>query len=87
MTLGKTLGNAQSIVDMLADSVPEMEKLSVGDSRACAEALSDAWPDKVVELKAVTLGDTLGDAHALNDLLRESCRHAGPCAGIGRHAG
>ena len=64
VTLGDTLGDAQalndllgdtcrdiaqSLVDMLADSVPEMEELSVHDTWGCAEALSDAWADKVAE--------------------------------------
>ena len=71
------MGNAQSLVDMLADSVPEMEELSVGDTWGCAEALSDAWADKVAELEAVTPGDTLGDVHALNDLLGNSWRYTG----------
>ena len=62
---------------MLADSVPEMEQLSVGDTWGCAESLSDAWADNVAELKAVTPGDTLGDRHALNDLFRGSWRHTG----------
>ena len=57
MTLAETLGNAQSLVDMLADSVPEMEELSVGDTWGCAESLSDAWADNVVEWKAVTPDD------------------------------
>ena len=71
---------------MLADSVPEMEELSVGDTWGCAESLSDAWADNVAELKAVTPGDTLGNAHALNDLLSDTWRHIGQRAGTGRHA-
>ena len=87
MTLGETLGNVQSLVDMLVDSVPEMEELSVGDTWGCAEALSDAWANKVAELQAVTPGDTLGDAYALNDLLGDSWRHTGQCASTGRQLG
>ena len=86
VTLGETLGNAQPLVDMLSDSVPEMEELSVGESWGCAEALRDAWADKVAEFKAVTPGDTLGDAHALNYLLGDTWRHTGQCAGTCRHA-
>ena len=77
VTLGETLGNVQSLVDMLADSVPEMEELSVGDTWGCPESLSDAWADNVAELKAVTPADTLGDGHALNDLFRGSWWHTG----------
>ena len=62
---------------MLAASVPEMEKWSVGDTWGCAESLRDAWADNVAEWKAVTPGDTLGNGHALNDLLRDSWRHTG----------
>ena len=87
VTLGETLGNAQSLVDMLADSLPEMEELSVGDTWGCAEALSDAWANKVAEFEAVTPGDTLGDAHVLNDLLGDSWRHTAQCGGNGRHVG
>ena len=76
VTLGETLGNAQSLVDMLADSLPEME-----------EALSDDWANKVAEFEAVTPGDTLGDAHVLNDLLGDSWRHTAQCGGTGRHVG
>ena len=71
---------------MLADSVPEMKELSVGDKWGCAESLSDAWAENVAQLKAVTPGDTLRDAHALNDLLSDSWRHIGQSAGTGRHA-
>ena len=77
VTPGETFGNAQSLVDMLADSVPEMEELSVGDTWGCWEALCDAWAYKVAELEAVTPGDTLGDVHALNDLLGDSWRYPG----------
>ena len=87
MTLGETLGNVQALVDMLADSLPEMEELSVGDTWGCGEALSDAWANKVAELKAVTPGETLGDAHALSDLLGDSWRHTGQCVGTCRHVG
>ena len=87
MTLGETLGNVQSLVDMLADSVPEMEELSVGDTWGCAEAVSDAWANKVAALQAVTPGDTLGDAYALNDLLGDSWRPTGQCASTGRQLG
>ena len=66
---------------MLADSVPAMEELSVGDKWGCVELLSDAWAENVAHLKAVTPGETLGDGHALNDLLRDSWRHTGECTG------
>ena len=85
VTLGETLGNAQSLVDMLADSVPEMEELSVGDTWGSAKALSDAWTDKVAELEAVSPGDTLADVHALNDLVSDTWRKIGQCAHTGGH--
>ena len=87
MKVADTLGHAQALVDTLGDTVPEMEGLSVGDKRGGTQALVDARADKVAELEAVTPGDTLGDAHLLNDLLGETWRHTGPCAGTGRHAG
>ena len=86
VTVGDTLGNAQALVDTLADTVPEME-LSVGDTRGGAQALVDAMADTPAEVEAVTPGDTLGDAHALNDLLGDSWRHTGQCAGSGQHGG
>ena len=57
---------------MVADTVQEMEELSVGDTPGNAQGLFYAGADKVAELEAVTPGDTLGDAHALNDLLGDS---------------
>ena len=32
VTVGKTLGNAEALVDTLIDTEPEMEELSVGDT-------------------------------------------------------
>ena len=69
MTLSDTVGNAQALVNKVAETVQEMEELSVGDTRGGAEALVDALADPLAEVEAVTTGDTLGDAHALNDLL------------------
>ena len=61
--------------------VPEMEELSVGDTRDGAEALVDALANTLAEVEALTTGDTLGDIHALNDLLGNTWRHIGQCAG------
>ena len=68
---GDTLGNAQALVNTVAETVQESEKLSVGDTRGGAEALVDALADTLAEVEALTTGDTLGNAHALNDLLGE----------------
>ena len=87
VTFGDTLGNAQPLVDMLGDSVPEMEELSVGNTWGCAEALSDSWADNVAELQTVTPGDRLGDAHALNYRLVDSWRHTGQCGGTSLRLG
>ena len=87
VTLSDTLHNAQALVDMVADTVQEMEELAGGETPGNAEALVYAWADKVAEFEAVTPGDTLGDAHVLNDLLSDSWRHSGQCAGTGRHVG
>ena len=72
---------------MLADSVQEMEKLSVGDTPSGAQALVDALADTVAEVEAVQPGDTLADARAKNDLLGDIWRHTKQCAVTGRHAG
>ena len=64
-----------------------MEEYSVGDTWGGAQALVNARAGKVAEVEAVTPGDTLGDAHALNDLLGDTWRHTGQCAGAGRHGG
>ena len=87
VTLGDTLDNAQALVDTLADTLPEMEEYTIFDKRGGAQPLVDARADQVAELKAVKPGNTLGDAHALNDLLGDTWRHTGQCAGTGRHAG
>ena len=87
MKLGDTLGHAQALVDTLADTVPEMEWLSVGDTRGGAQALVEAMAVTLAEVEAVTPGDTLGDAYSLNDLLGERWRHTAQCAGSGQRAG
>ena len=61
--------------------VPEMEELSVGDTRGGAKALVDALADTLAEVEILTTGDTLGDIHALNDLLGDTWRHIGQCEG------
>ena len=81
------MSNALGLVDTLADTVPEMDGLSVGDKRGGAQALVDAMADTLPEMDAVTPGDALGDAYALNDLLGDRLRHTGLCAGSGQHAG
>ena len=87
MTLGDTLGNAQALVDTVADTVPEMEEYPIFEKRGGAQALLDPWAEKVAELEAVTPGDTLGDVHAQNDLLGDSWRHTGQCTDSGRPTG
>ena len=86
MTVGDTLGNVKALVDTLADTLPEMEELSVGEIRRGAQALVDALGDTLADAETVTPGDILGDAHALNDLLCASWRHTGQCAGSDGHA-
>ena len=49
VTLSDTLNNAQALVDMVADTVQEMEELSVGDTPGNAQALFYAGTDKVAE--------------------------------------
>ena len=86
MTLGETLGNVQSLVDMVADSVPEMEEYSVFKKRVGPQALVDALADTLTEVEALTTGDTLGDSQGLNDFLGDTCRDIGQCAVTCRHA-
>ena len=87
MTFGDTLSNAQALVDTLSNTVPKLEKFSVGNTRGGAQALVDALADTLTEVEALITGDTLGDAYALNDLLGCTYRHSGQCEGSGRHAG
>ena len=75
--LSDTLDNAQAFVDMVGDTVQEMEELSVGATPGNAQGLVYAGADKVAELEAVTPGETLGEVHALNDLLGDTWRHIG----------
>ena len=87
VTLGDPLGNAQALVDTLADTVQETEEFSVGDSLGNAQALVDTLADTVPKMEQLSIGDTRGGAQALIDLLGDGWRHTGQCAGSGRHAG
>ena len=85
VTLGDTLSNAQALVDMLADTVPEMEEYSVFKKRVGPQALVDALEDTLTEVEALTTGDTVGDSQGLNDLLGDTYRDIGQCVGTDRH--
>ena len=61
MTVGDTVGNAQALVGTLADTLPEMEELSVGEIRRGAQVLVDALGDTLSDVETVTPGDILGD--------------------------
>ena len=74
-------------MDTLADTILEMEGITVGDSQGGVLALVDAMADTLAEVEAVTPGETLGDRYALNDLLGDRWRHTGQFAGSGQHAG
>ena len=87
VTLGHKLSNAKALCDTLADTVPEREGKSLGDTESGAKPLFDARAETLAEVEAVTPGDTVGDAHALNDLLGDSWRHTGQRPGSVRHAG
>ena len=50
VTVGDTLGNKQALVDMLADTVPNMEEKSAIETRGGAEALGDALADTLAEV-------------------------------------
>ena len=52
-----------------------------------AQALVDALSDTRAEVEALSTGDILGDAQALKNLLGNTWRHTGECAGSGQHAG
>ena len=51
----------------LADTLAEVEAVTLGDTRMDAHALVDTLADELSEAEAVTLGDTRGDVHALVD--------------------
>ena len=67
--------------------VPEMEELSVGDTRGSAQAIDDTLADTLAEVEALTSSDTPTDAYALYDLLGDTRRHTEQCEVTGRHAG
>ena len=46
----------------LADTVAEMEAVTLGDSLGDADVRNDTLADTLAEVGAVTLGDTLGNA-------------------------
>ena len=75
VTLGDKLSNAQALVAMQSDTVPEMEEKSLGDTVSGAQAPVDARDETLAQVEAVTPDYTLGDAHALKDLLCDSWRH------------
>ena len=87
VTVGHTLGNAEALVDTLADTVLEIEELSKGKTRGGSQALVDALADTLAEVEAVPPCDKLDDALALNDLLCDSWRSTKQCAVTRRHAG
>ena len=72
LTVGDTLGNDKALVDTLADTVPEMDEKSLGETQVGAQALVYARADALAEVKAVRPGDPLGDAHALSDLVGDT---------------
>ena len=55
-----TLGNAQALVNTVAETVQEMEELSGGDTRGGAEVLVDALADTLAEVEELSVGDTWG---------------------------
>ena len=63
-----------------------MEELSAGATPGNAQGLVYAGAEKIAHLEAVTPGETLGDTHVLNDLVGDTQRHIGQCAGSGPHA-
>ena len=87
VTVGDTLGNAEALVDTLAHTVPEIEELSKGETQGGAQALVAALADTLAEVEALTTCDTLGDIHGPNDVLGNTWRHIGQCAGTVREAG
>ena len=87
VTVGDTLGNERALVDTLADTEPEMDEKSLGETQVGALALVDARADALAKVEEVRPGDTLGDAHALNDLLGDCWRHTGQSQGSGRQSG
>ena len=62
VTVGDTLGNEEALVDMLADTVPNMEEKSAIETRGGAQALGDTLADTVLETKELSVGDSLTNA-------------------------
>ena len=51
----------------LADTLAEVEAVTLSDTRCDAHALVDTLAASLAEVNAETPGDTWGDAHALVD--------------------
>ena len=88
-TLGGTQGDEFPLVETLADTVAEVEK--VGDTRGDAHALVNTLADMLAEVGAV--GHTRSDAHAMVDTALNARRSGGTrrqtgiCERTGQHYG
>ena len=61
----------------LADTLAEVEAVTLGDARGDVHALVGTPTDTVPEVEAVKLGDPRGDAHALVNTLAETLAELG----------
>ena len=53
-----TRGDAHALVDTLADTLAQVEAVTLGDIRGDAHALVDSLHETLAEVEAMKLGDT-----------------------------
>ena len=91
--VGEERGDEFRPLDIPADTLAELNAVTLGDKKGDTHALVDTLADTVAEVEAV--GDTSGDSHALVDTLAETLpeaeantrRHKGRCARTSRNSG
>ena len=67
-----SLGVSHALNYPVADTLAEVEALTLGDTPCNAQALVDTLADTLAEAEAMIFGDSLGDAHERNDPLADT---------------
>ena len=61
----------KAVVETLADTLAEVDAVTLADTVGDALALVDTFAEPIEEVEAETLGDTRGDAEALVDTMAD----------------
>ena len=77
MTTSDKTGDAHTLVETLANTLTEVEAVTLLDTWGDAQALVDTLADTLEAVEAVTLGDARSDAHALVDTLTSTLPKGG----------